>query len=83
MTVQNNNTVFTYTSYKWTNDNDEKFWSPIIRSINGVKIDISGDNGYVEFKLKEGFSVDSSTKTGLDDWLFNLGQNGQLLIECE
>ena len=82
MTVSNNNTVFTYTSYKWTNDNDEKFWSPIIRSINGVKIDISGDDGYIEFELQYGFNVYSSTKIGLDDWLYDLGKNEELFIEC-
>jgi hypothetical protein len=81
MTVSNKNTVFTYTSYKWTNDNDEKHWSPIVRTINGVKMDISGDTGLVEFRAGE-YLVYATTKKILDDYISELHQNNELLIEC-
>ena len=84
MKATSNGTQFTYTSYRDSNDNDENMWIAIIRTINGVKMDLSGDSGYVDFTYgKEGFTVYASTKTKLDDYILELAKKDSLYIKFE
>jgi hypothetical protein len=85
MKATSNGTQFTYTSYKDSNDNDENIWIAVIRTINGIKMDLSGDSGYINFSYckKEGYTVNASTKKKLDDWILKLAEENELSISFD
>ena len=82
MKAISNGTQFTYTSYRDSNDNNENMWIAVIRTINGIKMDLSGDSGYIDFSYcrKEGVTMYASTKKKLDDWILELAKKNELSI---
>tara|TARA_R110000851_G_scaffold330265_1_gene502905 strand:+ start:1619 stop:1879 length:261 start_codon:yes stop_codon:yes gene_type:complete len=85
MKVTSNGTEFTYTSYKDGNDNDEKMWIAIIRTINGIKMDISGTFGYLNFTecQNDGYTMYGSTKKKLDDYILEVASKNCLYIRYD
>tara|TARA_B110000211_G_C13862602_1_gene457220 strand:- start:317 stop:577 length:261 start_codon:yes stop_codon:yes gene_type:complete len=85
MKAISNGTKFTYTSYRDSNDNNENMWIAVIRTINGIKMDLSGKSGYINFSYcrKEDVTMYASTKKKLDTWILELAEKNELSIKFE